>query len=764
MSSQIRNAYVTIYSSNDKSNDYTTQGFGVLSDLLKGVVHAKLNGELYFEGTYPAKAPLADKISERNIIQCYVDENKARQLLRIYNVQKSMLSNLIEFKAEPIWNDTRKHVINKWDSSVANTAQASFNGAKQQVKPAWDNRFTFHSSVSTLARQVIEKANILEFFGGKEGSVLDTYHGEFVKDNYVLRHVPRLGQDHKLKAVYTKNMTGLDFEIDSQSVLIGVYPYVKLPETENEQDKELHITGEVLYTEYADQFPSGIIQFVEFKDIEKEEDLRRAAQAWLTQNKKKQSPTITGSIEFVPLRKQKGYEKFVDLEKVSLGDGVDVWHPDLEIEMSARIVEYDYNVLTDSYEKITIGEVKSNFLENQDNKINNIADLMNKAINEITSKGEISDLIRDMVDHQTDLITGNSGGYVVLEPKTSPSRILIMDTPDKKTARNVLQINQNGIGFSKTGVNGTYETAWTLDGGFNASFITAGEISGITLRGNTLISEGNKFKTTIADGAITWYSEKKKRDVIQMHAQETSAADVGELFYQIKKGGGFRILDTAGNLVMSTWDNGTSAGSWLSFSSRELHWFGTRKSSDGSITYESMDHNSSYFRVKVNNKQLKFDSDGGLTISDVATFNDVVGRINKNTIIAGNLSVSGSKNSSVATQTYGRRLLNAYETPEYYFADYGEAVTGDDCKVRVDIDPMFAETVNLSRYMTHVTPTELVLCAVTHEDRDHFIIETSKPNVLVRWNLVAHRLDYEHVRLTRDYETAEHGEFDQKHF
>ncbi|BDP78396.1 hypothetical protein EfmAA242_26240 [Enterococcus faecium] len=59
--------------------------------------------------------------------------------------------------------------------------------------------------------------------------------------------------------------------------------------------------------------------------------------------------------------------------------------------------------------------------------------------------------------------------------------------------------------------------------------------------------------------------------------------------------------------------------------------------------------------------------------------------------------------------------MNAYETPEYYFADYGEAVTGDDGKVRVDIDPMFAETVNLSRYMTHVTPTELVLCAVTYD-------------------------------------------------
>ena len=131
------------------------------------------------------------------------------------------------------------------------------------------------------------------------------------------------------------------------------------------------------------------------------------------------------------------------------------------------------------------------------------------------------------------------------------------------------------------------------------------------------------------------------------------------------------------------------------------------------------------------------------------------------------LRVYGTKNSTVHTESYGQRLLNAYETPEYYFADYGEAVTGDDGKVRVDIDPMFAETVNLSRYMTHVTPTELVLCAVTHEDIDHFTIETSKPNVLVRWNLVAHRLGYEDVRLKEDaaYDsTVDSTVLDQKRF
>ncbi|MGK4081343.1 phage tail spike protein [Enterococcus hirae] len=741
---------ITIYDKNDANNLaehlYDTQGLGALSDWLTATVSNKLNGAEIFQGTYPISGTNADLIIDGRIIQCYVDENRAKQRLRIYYAKTSAIGNTIEVKAEPIFNDIRKSVLNKYDSGTEKiNATQAWQNAKVLAKPAIPSQFSFSSLVDTLANMKIEKANFLEFFGGKEGSILDRFHGEFLKDNNMLRHEKRLGTDHKIKAIYTKNLTGLDLEIDAQSVLVGVYPFIS---SSSEGEDEITLPEEVIFTDYADDYPAGYVSFVDFKDKATDvATLREIAKEWLKTNIDKQKPQVSGSIELVPLRHQRGYEKFVDLEKVSMGDGVDVYHPQLKVNMSARIVEYTFNVLTNSYDKLVVGNVKTNFLENTEN---NVSQLINDAIDQLKNGGKISDLINDIVDHQTDLITGNAGGYVLLDPKESPSRILVMDTPNKETARNVLQINQKGIGFSKTGINGTYDTAWTLDGGFNASFITAGVITGITIKGSTLISTGADFDTTIQNGSILWHSKKLNRDVIEMHAQETTESDVGELFYQIKKGGGFRILDTAGNLVMSTWDNGTSAGSWLSFSSRELHWFGTRKSNDGSITYETMDHNSSYFKVKVNNKPLTFDSDGGLTISNIATFNNVVGRINKNTIIAGDLSVQGSKNSTVETKSYGRRLLNAYETPEYYFADYGEGVTGEDGKLRVDIEPVFAETVNLDHYMTHVTPTKLVLCAVTKEARDHFIIETSEPNVLVRWNIVAHRLGYEDVRLKQD--------------
>ncbi|HEG4558663.1 TPA: phage tail protein [Enterococcus faecium] len=745
---------ITIYDKNDANNLaehlYDTQGLGALSDWLTATVSNKLNGAEIFQGTYPISGTNADLIVEGRIIQCYVDENRAKQRLRIYYAKTSVIGNTIEVKAEPIFNDIRKSVLNKYDSGTEKiTAAQAWQNAKTLAKPAIPSQFSFSSLVDTLANVKIEKANFLEFFGGKEGSILDRFRGEFLKDNNTLRHEKRLGTDHKIKAIYTKNLTGLDLEIDAQSILVGVYPFIS---SSSEGEDEITLPEEVIFTDYVDDYPAGYVSFVDFKDKATDvATLREAAKDWLKTNIDKQKPQVSGSIELVPLRHQRGYEKFVDLEKVSMGDGVDVYHPQLKVNMSARIVEYTFNVLTNSYDKLVVGNVKTNFLENTEN---NVSNLINDAIDQLKNGGGISDLINDIVDHQTDIITGQDGGYVLLDPKEAPSRILIMDTPDKNTARNVLQINNAGIGFSKTGINGTYDTAWTLDGGFNASFITAGEIVGITIRGTTLISDGTDYRTSIANGKMTWYSKKVNKDIMELEARDYVSADAGIVSYTMKTGGGFMIRNPQGNLVFSTWDNGNNKP-FLSFGAPNFRYSNASYITDGDGSSLSINGSAgSSWEFKVAGRTMKFTSDGMLTLPGCffGSWEDgKIARFEQSTVqVYKDFTVRGTKNSTVPTEHYGQRLLNAYETPEYYFADYGEAVTGDDGKVRVDIDPMFAETVNLSRYMTHVTPTELVLCAVTHEDIDHFIIETSKPNVLVRWNLVAHRLGYEDIRLKED--------------
>jgi hypothetical protein len=79
-----------------------------------------------------------------------------------------------------------------------------------------------------------------------------------------------------------------------------------------------------------------------------------------------------------------------------------------------------------------------------------------------------------------------------------------MDTPDKETARSVIQFNKNGFGFSTTGINGPYRNAWTIDGNLVADFITTGSMLADRIRGGMLEVGGEGLGK---DGSITVKNE-----------------------------------------------------------------------------------------------------------------------------------------------------------------------------------------------------------------------------------------------------------------
>jgi phage minor structural protein len=101
-------------------------------------------------------------------------------------------------------------------------------------------------------------------------------------------------------------------------------------------------------------------------------------------------------------------------------------------------------------------------------------------------------IISATVQNQTNMITGNNGGYVVLHDSNGdghPDELLIMDTPDINTAQELWRWNAAGLGYSRTGYNGTFITAWTMEGSFNADFITAGTIDAEIVRVINLIAD-----------------------------------------------------------------------------------------------------------------------------------------------------------------------------------------------------------------------------------------------------------------------------------
>ena len=186
--------------------------------------------------------------------------------------------------------------------------------------------------------------------------------------------------------------------------------------------------------------------------------------------------------------------------------------------LSRRVV----NLLDPTQGSITLGREISTMTGNTVRNQAVISDRIEK-ITESTSEE-----INRKVENATTLITGGFGGYVVLDnidpatgKKMHPWRILVMNTPDKETATNVIQINQNGIGFSTTGINGPYRNAWTIDGNLVADFITTGTMLADRIRGGTLEVGG----TGLGKNGVVRVLDKSGKEIVRM---DISGVEINE--------------------------------------------------------------------------------------------------------------------------------------------------------------------------------------------------------------------------------------------
>ena len=114
------------------------------------------------------------------------------------------------------------------------------------------------------------------------------------------------------------------------------------------------------------------------------------------------------------------------------------------------------------------------------------------------------------------------------------------------------------------------------------------------------------------------------------------------------------------------------------------------------------------------------------------------------------LTVRGAKNAVVQT-SQGWTKINAYETAEYYFGDLGTTNTGANSLVRIDIDPIFKETVNTNvKYQVFLTSYGPGYAWVSERTENYFVIESNTPNLEVGYEIKAKRKGYEGVRLEID--------------
>lgn len=172
---------------------------------------------------------------------------------------------------------------------------------------------------------------------------------------------------------------------------------------------------------------------------------------------------------------------------------------------------------------------------------------------------------------------------------------------------------------------------------------------------------------------------------------------------------------------------------------------------------ESNAYNSQYGNIII---QPRYTISGSTYRSNgMVNINGSVNIHGPNVSISGGLTVSGSKNRVVDTESYGKRLLNCYETPSPMFGDVGEGITDNSGKCYIDIDPIFSETIASNcKYQVFLQKNGDGDIWVEERYQTHFIVKGTA-NLKFSWEIKALQKEYEYERINQ-YSVEDDGIID----
>lgn len=453
---------MNIYLQNE--NSFNNNGLGFLTDILGASVDESLNGDYVLNLTYKLDGNLSEYLTEENIIKCQVADG-SKQLFRIKRVVKDYTT--IQVYAIHIFYDLLDNFL--LDTAPTNLDAQSFgNWILQRTNFA--NNFTFYSDiVSTASARYVRRNPVEAIMGDIENSMINLFGGDIERDNFTIKLLGQRGSSNGIKLIFGKNIKEIEITSDYTSIITRLLPLgfdgLMLPEV-------------YVDSSHIEDYTTPKIGKVEFSNIQYDPEsteegiytnlddayaaLRSAASEYL---KYVELPMINVKIDWVELSKTEEYKNYQAIETLHLGDYVTA--EILGLDYETRVVKITYNPLTDSIDNFEIGTIQKS---------------IGNSVNENTKKVEeinVSSILQSAKDNATSQINSAMGGYIV---KTQTD-LYIMDTPDTATAQKVWRWNLNGLAYSSTGVNGTYQLAMTADGQIVADMITTGTMSADRIEG-----------------------------------------------------------------------------------------------------------------------------------------------------------------------------------------------------------------------------------------------------------------------------------------
>lgn len=456
-----------IYLYDEYETDFTHNGITLPDFEDEPVVKRVINNEFTFNGIYTLSGINSDYIKNGAIVKVYCPD-RSWQLFRIKLAEKT-LTTIDIFAHHIVWDIQRNFIESYFESNGSGAKIMS--GLEQSL--AFEQRFSYSSDIITNHQFTAKEGNpIAILIGSNNGgqNLTGVTGGELDMDNFNLSLKKQLGSDRGFRVDFGVNLDSIIETIDSQSIINSLYLIGAVPEGsdyEGEQDPIVYKYLEVEGTTNKNR----IIGTRTNSDCKTLEELKKWGQD-LFDKSKIHLPRVTHEISIIDLAKTEEYKDFSNLVELQIGDTVHCNISTMNIDIEERLIEYQWSPRISEYKSLVLG----NDLEMYSNTVNS-------QVNDVLKNlEETSNILTDKIINATNQITGTVGGYVRFRPKNKPSEILIMDTDNVNTAKNVWRWNLGGLGHSSNGINGPFPLAMTADGQIVATGITAGRFNAEMLR------------------------------------------------------------------------------------------------------------------------------------------------------------------------------------------------------------------------------------------------------------------------------------------
>lgn len=453
---------IKVFSITDKI--YNSNGDKIIQPT-KAVVHKEDNGSFYLD----IEAPLIydEYLQPNNILVAPTPQGE--QAFRISNVEKTRRK--ISFKANHVFYDSKDYLIE--DSYVVekscNDALDHLNNATSDLSP-----FTTLSNITSTNSYRCVRKSLYEAIE----VVLERWGGHLVRDNWNIQVRDTIGQDNGVVVRYAKNLKSITATYNWDNVVTKLLPVGKDGILLNELDDEAS-----LYVESGTQYEIPYTKTISFSQEIDEDDYRDEDTGIVDEDAYKQAlidDLLVQATTYVNENStpEVNYTLSANVEKVSdIGDRIEVTDEYLGIDVFTRIISYDYDCILGKYKELSFG----NFTQTLSGLMNTINTETEKIVEENNQTLRVT--LGNELDEATSKIwnaLGNS--YVIYEG----DKILVVDRLPKEEATNVIMINNGGIGFSQSGINGAFQSAWTIDNTLNMEQINVINLTADLIRGGTL--------------------------------------------------------------------------------------------------------------------------------------------------------------------------------------------------------------------------------------------------------------------------------------